>query len=282
MSLADYAREHGLKRVGARPAFLDYIAQAWGRRDFAYTLAKFTNEAANAKNRLGRWWVVLLPTVQAVVYGLIFGVLMARDRPENFIPFLFTGVFLFTFISGSATQGATALTSNTGLVRSLAFPRVLLPVSAVIRQFLNTLPQIGLLLITLLVFQQGITWMWLLMIPVVLMMTIFNLGIAMIMARIAAQVQDINKLLPFVIRILFYTSGIFFSMDKLLKDHPTVLAVLKFNPIYDFIELARGLLVHGYEATPFLWLTSAGWAILAAVIGVFFFWKAEERYGRED
>ena len=282
MSLADFAREHGLKRVGARPAFLDYVAQAWSRRDFAFTLAKFTNEAANAKNRLGRWWVILLPTVQAMVYGLIFGVLMARDRPENFIPFLFTGVFLFTFISGSATQGATALTSNTGLVRSLAFPRVLLPVSAVIRQFLNTLPQLGLLLITLVLFQQGITWNWLLLVPTVALMSVFNLGLAMIMARIAAQVQDINKLLPFVIRILFYTSGIFFSMDHLLRNHPEILAVLHFNPIYDYIELARGLLVHGYEATPFLWLTSAGWALVAVVIGVFFFWKAEERYGRED
>ena len=282
MSLADYAAEHGLKRVGARPAFVDYLIQAWSRRDFGYALAKYSNEAANAKNRLGRWWIILLPTVQAMVYGLIFGVLMARDRPENFIPFLFTGVFLFSFISSSATQGATAMTSNTGLVRSLAFPRVLLPVSAVLRQFFNTLPQLGLLLITLLIFQQGIGWGWLLMIPVVLLLTIFNLGLAMIMARIGAQVQDINKVLPFAVRILFYTSGIFFSMDKLLQAHPQVLAVLKYNPIYDYIELARGLLVQGYEATPFLWLTSAGWAIVTLVIGLLFFWKAEERYGRED
>lgn len=282
MSLADYAAEHGLKRVGARPAFVDYLIQAWSRRDFGYALAKYSNEAANAKNRLGRWWIILLPTVQAMVYGLIFGVLMARDRPENFIPFLFTGVFLFSFISSSATQGATAMTSNTGLVRSLAFPRVLLPVSAVLRQFFNTLPQLGLLLITLLIFQQGIGWGWLLMIPVVLLLTIFNLGLAMIMARIGAQVQDINKVLPFAVRILFYTSGIFFSMDKLLQAHPQVLAVLKYNPIYDYIELARGLLVQGYEATPFLWLTSAGWAIVTLIVGLLFFWKAEERYGRED
>ena len=282
MSLADYAREHGLKRVGARPAFLDYLTQAWSRRDFAFTLARFTNEAANAKNRLGRWWVILLPTVQALVYGLIFGVLMARDRPANFIPFLFTGVFLFTYMSGSASSGATALTSNTGLVRSLSFPRLLLPVSAVIRQFLNTLPQLGLLLLTLLIFQQDVTWSWLLLLPVVGLMSMFNLGVAMIMARIAAQVQDINKLLPFVIRILFYTSGIFFSMDHLLRNYPEVLAILKFNPIYDFIELARGLLVEGYETSLFLWLACAGWAVITLLVGMVFFWKAEERYGRED
>ncbi len=282
MSLAEYAAEHGLKRVGARPALFDYLAQAWSRKDFAFALAKYSNEAANAKNRLGRWWIILLPTLQAMVYGLIFGVLMARDRPENFIPFLFTGVFLFTFMSGSATAGASAMTSNTGLVRSLAFPRILLPVSAVLRQLLNNLPQLGLLIITLLIFRQTLAWDWLLMVPVVVLLTSFNFGVAMIMARIGAQVQDINKLLPFAVRILFYTSGIFFSVDRLLVGYPELLAVLRFNPIYDFIELARGLLVDGYEATPFLWLTAGGWALGTMVLGVLFFWKAEERYGRED
>lgn len=282
MSLADFAREHGLKRVGARPAFLDYLAQAWQRRDFAITMSVYANQAANAKNRLGRWWNIILPTLQALVYGLIFGVLMGSNRPENFIPFLLTGVFLFSYISGSMTSGATSVTGNTGLVRSLSFPRMLLPVSAVIRQFLNALPQIALLMISLVVFGQGITWKWLLMIPVLLLFTMFNLGVAMIIARLTVHILDINKLLPFVVRVLFYTSGIFFALDQVLKPWPTVLAVLQYNPIYDLIQLSRGLLVHGHTDTAFLWLTSIGWSVGVLVVGVFFFWKAEERYGRED
>lgn len=282
MSLAEFAREHGLKRVGARPAFLDYLVQAWQRRDFAITMSVYANQAANAKNRLGRWWNIILPTLQALVYGLIFGVLMGSNRPDNFIPFLLTGVFLFSYISGSMTSGATSVTGNTGLVRSLSFPRVLLPISAVIRQFLNALPQIALLMVSLVVFGQGITWKWLLMIPVLLLFTMFNLGIAMIIARLTVHILDINKLLPFVVRVLFYTSGIFFALDQVLKPWPTVLAVLQYNPIYDLIQLSRGLLVLGHTDTPFLWLTSICWSVGALLVGVFFFWKAEERYGRED
>lgn len=282
MSLAEFAREHGLKRVGARPAFLDYLAQAWQRRDFAITMSVYANQAANAKNRLGRWWNILLPTIQALVYGLIFGVLMGSNRPDNFIPFLLTGVFLFSYISGSMTSGATSVTGNTGLVRSLSFPRVLLPISAVIRQFLNALPQIALLMVSLVVFGQGITWKWLLMIPVLLLFTMFNLGVAMIIARLTVHIIDINKLLPFVVRVLFYTSGIFFHLDTVLRPWPTALALLQYNPIYDLIQLSRGLLIVGHSDTPFLWLTSIGWSVGLLLIGVFFFWKAEERYGRED
>lgn len=282
MSLADYARQHGLKRVGARPEFLEYLAQAWSRRDFAFTLSLFANQAANARNRLGRWWVLLLPTIQAMVYGLIFGIILGSNRPDNFIPFLFTGVFLFSYFAGSFQSGASSVTGNVGLVRSLSFPRMLLPISAVMRQFFNLLPQLGLLLVALLLFQQDITWGWLALFPILFLMTMFAFGLAMVAARLTVHIQDLTKIIPFMVRVVFYSSGIFFSMERVLGDYPVVLQIMQFNPVYAFIELARGALLEGHEMTGFLWAVCASWAVGALLLGVLFFWKAEERYGRED
>jgi teichoic acid transport system permease protein len=282
MSLADYAREHGLKRVGARPALLEYLAEAWKRRDFAMTMARFNSEAANAKNRLGRWWTVLLPTVQALVYGLIFGVLMGSSRPDNYIPFLFTGVFLFSFMSGAFGAGAGSVTGNLGLVRSLSFPRMLLPVQATIQQVFNLLPQMVLLLLTWVVFAQPITFKWLLLIPITFLMIMFSTGLALVSARLTVHIQDLAKLIPFVIRIVFYTSGIFFNMEHVLKNYPIALEIEKYNPVYVFVSLARGAGVEGYDATAFMWWAAIGWAVVTLALGIVFFWKAEERYGRED
>jgi teichoic acid transport system permease protein len=282
MSLADYAREHGLTRVGARPALLEYLAEAWNRRDFAYTMARFNNEAANARNRLGRWWTVLLPTIQALVYGLIFGVLMGRDRPDNYMPFLFTGVFLFSFMSGSFGAGAGSVTGNLGLVRSLSFPRMLLPIQATIQQIFGLLPQLVLLLLTWVLFGQPITWAWFLLIPVTFLMIMFSIGLALISARLTVHVQDLTKVIPFVVRIVFYTSGIFFNMEHVLRHYPVALEIEKYNPVYVFVSLARGIGVSGYSTTIFMWLAAFGWAIVTLGLGIVFFWKAEERYGRED
>jgi teichoic acid transport system permease protein len=282
MSLADYAREHGLKRVGARPALLEYLAEAWKRRDFAMTMARFNSEAANAKNRLGRWWTVLLPTVQALVYGLIFGVLMGSSRPDNYIPFLFTGVFLFSFMSGAFGAGAGSVTGNLGLVRSLSFPRMLLPVQATIQQVFNLLPQMVLLLLTWVVFAQPITFKWLLLIPITFLMIMFSTGLALVSARLTVHIQDLAKLIPFVIRIVFYTSGIFFNMEHVLKNYPIALEIEKYNPVYVFVSLARGAGVEGYDATAFMWWAAIGWTVVTLALGIVFFWKAEERYGRED
>ena len=282
MSLADYARQHGLKRIGARPALLDYIAEAWKRRDFAYTMSLYNSQAANARNRLGRWWVVLVPTITALVYGLIFGVLLGSSRPANYIPFLFTGVFLYSFISTTFGSGAGAVTGNLGLVRSLSFPRMLLPIQATIQQIFALLPQLVLLLLTWVVFGMPITWNWLLLVPVVILMILFSTGLALISARLTVHIQDLTKLIPFLVRIVFYVSGIFFNMEKVLRNYPTALAIEKYNPIYIYVSLARAAGITGYTMTPFMWYAAVAWAFGTLAVGIVFFWKAEELYGREE
>ena len=281
MSLAEYAKQNGLTKVGASDPLLSYVKHAWQRRDFAYVMALYTDQANSSRNRLGRWWLVLVPTLQAAVYGLIFGILLGGSRPENFIPFLITGVFLFSFLQGAYSSGANSVTSNIGLVRSLSFPRILLPINALIQQVFSLLPQVALLLITLLLFQQQVTWNWLYLIPILLLMVVFGFGLATISARLTVHVQDLNKLNPFLTRVMFYVSGIFFSIETVLKDYPVAMQIATWNPVYVYISLARGAMVEGYAMTAGMWIAAVAWAFGLLIVGTVFFWRAEERYGRE-
>lgn len=282
MSAEEYALSHGLKKVGARPGLLKYISETVSRINFAYTLASYGNEAANAKSRLGSWWNILLPTIQAATYGLIFGLILGANKPDNFLPFLFTGVFLFSYISGSFSLGAGAIISNSGLVKSLSFPRVLLPLSIVMSQTLNLFPQLLVLAVVLISVQQTISWTWLMLVPLIALLFIFNFGLAMIMARITVHVRDLNKLVPFISRILFYVSGVFFSVEKIFSPDSIFAQLITLNPIYDFLNLARSYLVEGYPQQPEQWITVSIWSFSVFVFGFVFFWSAEERYGRGD
>lgn len=281
MNLADYALEHGLTRMGVRPKFRSYMKQVWARRDFAFTMSLYASESANARTRLGRWWLILVPSLQAFAYGLVFGLILGDLRPANFIPFLITGVFLFSFFSGSFSSGAKAITSNGGLLKTLAFPRILLPLSAVIREFINFLPQLALLPIVMVLFGQEITWDWIYLIPIAFLMFLFSTGLAMISARLTVQVKDLGKLVPFITRLMFYSSGIFFEIERIFAGHPELLAIAILNPVSAFISLARGALINDMQMTPYLWLVSGAWSLGVFIVGVFFFWRAEERYGRD-
>nr|WP_284328228.1 hypothetical protein [Demequina litorisediminis] len=143
MTPIDYeaiARDAGLERVGARPPLGEYLAEMWRRRAFATSLAKFRIQATVAENRLGLAWIVLRPLLNAALYGTIFGIILPRStRPGDvaFIPFLVVGVFIFEFFSKSFSDGAKAITGNASLVRSLNFPRMLLPVAQIIQQVIE-------------------------------------------------------------------------------------------------------------------------------------------------
>ena len=95
MTVAEIAEHHGLHRVGARPSLGAYLAQTWERRTFIYELAKARVQSQNQRNRLGMLWVVLKPTMNALMYGFIFGILQGDRKPENFPVFIVIGVFLF-------------------------------------------------------------------------------------------------------------------------------------------------------------------------------------------
>ena len=191
------------------------------------------------------------------------------------------GVFLFQFFSKSLSDGAKSITGNQSLVQSLAFPRLTLPLAEVIEQFLSLLPSLGLLVVVLPFMGHWPSWEWLLMIPLLALFTLFNAGVAMIAARLTVHVRDLTQLLPYIARILFYTSGVLFNVTRLFEGSPWLLTLFDFHPVYQVLQLARGALMGTQVINEMYWVYFSIWAVLTFVIGLFFFWAAEERYGRD-
>lgn len=280
MSIAEQVAKNKLQRIGERPRLGEYIRESWQRRTFAYTLARFTLQASTAKSSLGVAWLVLVPALQIMVYGLIFGLVLGNTRPANFLPYLITGIVLFQFVAGSFADGAKSITNNASLVRSLNFPRVLLPASAVISNINRIVPLVGLMLIALVVLREPITFNWFLIVPDLILMSCFSAGLAMVAARLTVHFADLNQLVPFITRVAFYSSGIFFSVDKLAAGHAILKPILESNPIHVYLAIARGSLVTGYEYDLYQWGLGTLWALASLTFGFIYFWRAEEKYGR--
>jgi len=232
---------------------------------------------------LGVLWIVLKPLLMAILYGTIFGlVLSGAARPTDFVPFLLVGIFVYEFFTGSFGNGAKAVTGNTKLVQSLGFPRILLPVSVVAEQAMRMVPVIVLLGVLLAILGEPITWSWLLIIPILGVMAVFNLGVALIFARLSVHARDVQQFIPVITRVLFYASGIIFSVDGALANYPTLLTIAHLVPTYEFIALARAVLLDSHPAPLLVWVAAPIWAVVAFVIGVIYFWQAESRYGLSD
>ncbi|WP_405142304.1 ABC transporter permease [Sphaerisporangium sp. NBC_01403] len=292
-SLSALAERHGLRRAIARPSLPVYLRQLWDRRHFVFTYATSRNVSKYSDSALGQLWQVLTPLLNAGVYFLMFGVIMGQKADiTNYTAFLITGVFVYSYTQRSVTGGAKSISGNLSLIRALHFPRAALPLAYTIQEFQQLAISMGVLAVIVLVTGESLTWLWLLVPFALLLQTIFNVGVSLLLARVGAFVRDMNQLLPFILRTWLYTSGVFYSIPARMKGAPEwARFLLEFNPPSVFIDLMRHLILSTYpedlakhhfphSSLPQLWLYAGFWAAVALIGGFWYFWRAEERYGR--
>lgn len=285
LSPAQLAAKYGLSVSGARPGLAEYTRQLWGRRHFINEFAKARTQAQYTQARLGQLWQVMTPLLNAAVYYLIFGLLIGTSRGiDNFIAFLVTGVFIFTFTQSSVLSGVRAVSGNLGLIRALHFPRASMPIAFTLMQLQQLMMSMFVLLAIVLMTGEVPTLSWLLVIPALITQWVFNTGLAMTVARLGSKMTDLAQLMPFLLRTWMYVSGVMYSIDKLTSTAPHfVRIVLDLNPAAVYIGLIRFALIDSVTASqlpPHVWASAVGWAVVVGVGGYIYFWKAEESYGR--
>ena len=315
--LAALAAQYGLRPSSARPHLPTYVRMVWERRHFITAYATARNVSMYTEARLGQLWQVLTPLLNSAVYYLIFGVIFQASRGiSHYTAYLVVGVFIFAFTERSVVVGSTVMRANIGLIRALYFPRACLPLAYVMVEFqqlaLSLLVVFGIVLGT----GEPLTPYWLLLIPTLLLQGMFNMGAALLMARLGAGAQDFSQLIPFLTRVWRYFCGVMYSITS-LPSYATLpewaKTVISMNPAAVYITLARNALMYTQRAyapgakpynaaacavfnakkipalqaychptttTTELWLAGIGWAVVTLAAGVVFFWQAETRYGR--
>jgi teichoic acid transport system permease protein len=316
--LADLASRYRLRPSALRPSPFRYVRELWQRRHFMLAFATAQNIAMYTDAKLGQLWQVLTPLLNVAVYWLIFGKLLDISRGiPDYIPFLVVGVFVFNFTQRSFISTSKVITDSLPLIRALQFPRAALPLAYVLIELQQMLIATVVMIAIILIGGEPVTWYWVLFIPALLLQSLFNAGIGMFVARLGAQLNDFSQLLPFLLRTWMYTSGVLFSLQTLAnyhfgQTHAWLIKLMYINPAYIYITLTRlALLQKQRESAPgsaqysaalchqwgdahvyyskychavinpdLNWPLAIGWALLAIVVGFFFFWRAETRYGR--
>jgi teichoic acid transport system permease protein len=313
--LAALAAQYGLRPSSERPSLATYIGMVWQRRHFILAYATARNVSMYTEARLGQFWQVLTPLLNSCVYYLIFGIIFEANRGiSNYTAYLVSGVFIFSFTERSIVTGSNVMRANITLIRALQFPRACLPLAYVLVEFQQLLLSMLVLFAIVLGTGEPLTWYWLLLVPVLLMQATFNMGAALILARIGSGAQDVSQLIPFLLRVWRYFCGVMYSIASLPAALPDwAKDVLSVNPAAVYISLTRYAIMATIRtdapgAKPYnaaqcalfttkktpalqaychpgivpreLWLAGIGWAVVALVFGVFYFWQAETRYGR--
>ncbi|MGH8965583.1 MAG: ABC transporter permease, partial [Actinomycetes bacterium] len=211
------------------------------------------------------------------------------------IAFITIGTFLFRFVEQSVHAGSRSIAQKTNLIRSLHFPRAVLPIAQVVSLLTTLVP--ALLVMCAIVLLSGllpaypmvqVTWSWLLLPVLVALLWIFNTGIAFMVARAVAITPDLDNIIGFVLRLVMYASGVIFPVthyvENLSESAQTIIGpILEYQPVSVFLYLGRSSLTQepSFPQDPSMWAWAAGWAVVTFVVGFIIFWRGEERYGRD-
>lgn len=275
------AGQTGMRQVGTRPPFGQYLRSLWARRGFLWTLSAGRSYAKNEGQRFGQLWGVINPLLLIVTYLFVFGYLLGtRGEIQNFVGFLAIGVVLFGLSAATLTTGSRAIRNNTGLVRALHFPRALLPLSVVLTEVLALLPGLAVLVVILPFTGEMPRWSWLLFPVAVFLQACMQAGLVLMLARVVHASADFWNLIPNAVRLMRYLSGVFFSITAVASSIPVVGAVLEYQPFALQLTLARQALMGEFDLSLTAWLIGLGWAVLLPMIGIWIFWRDEARYGR--
>lgn len=266
----------------SKPRRTGYLAEVWRRREFAWYMALGNIRARHAGTALGILWWVLSPLMLGLVFYVVFGLILQTPRGDH-IGWLLTGLFGFYFTRGVMTAGAQSILANTMLVSTQRFPRVLLPIAAIVEEGVGFVASLVPLFVIAGITGNGLPPLTAYWLPVVIVFhTLFNLGITLLVALLTIPFRDISNVLPYASRIWLYLSPVIFDIDSRLDGASLPAAakqLIRLNPMAAILGWYRHATIGDPLRTYHVWGT-IGWAVVFFVVGLYVFVKNEHKLVR--
>ena len=265
---------HEPHRVGL-PPLVPYVRALWRRREFAFELSRTTLRAQHFNTVFGQLWLILNPLLLATVYFILVDILRAGSRGAEFFAHLMAGLFAYYFVLHSVNQGAKSVVKGGRLILNSAFPRVLLPLSAVITAFWRFLPTFGIYAVVHLLSGLPLAVEQLWVIPLMAILAVIASGLAMIVAAVQVYFRDLSSFLPYALRIWLYISPVLYYAREVPERYEIILVI---NPLAPLLSAWSGALTEAIAPTPGQLALSVAWALAIFVVGALFFISREREF----
>lgn len=246
-------------------------------RELLYSFVARDLKARYKGSILGFFWSLLHPLALTAVYAFVFSVIL-RVKVEHFALFLLTGLFPWLYHSGVVLNALTCVVANGNLIKKVAFPTELLPISVTLAHLYSFILTLVVLLIFLFVSGIGIDWTALLLPFVILDQTLFVLGIAFVVSALFVYVRDIEHILSLLLTIWMYLTPVLYPLEQVPEQlHP----YFRLNPMTLKIGFYRSILLSHQWPEALDLLISAGSSLACAALGYLVYTRYKGHFPEE-
>ena len=258
------------------PNLPKYLKDIWLRREFAGELSRATMRSQEASTFFGRMWLVINPLFLGSVYFVLVSIISnGAHSGADYMAHLLAGLFAFQFFSQSMMNGSKSVLGVGKLVINRSFPRLILPVSSVLIAFYRFLPSIVVYFVFHLITKQPLSLNQLYAIPAFLMIFVFSIGVAALLATVQVYFRDLKSFLPYLSRILLYATPVLYYADAIPENLKFIQYV---NPLFGMFGAWGDALVRGEVPATSLWISGLLWSVGTLLLGTFVFLSREREF----
>jgi lipopolysaccharide transport system permease protein len=250
------------------------LADVWAYRELLYFLIWRDIKIRYKQTVLGAGWAILQPFFTMVIFSIFFGRL--AQMPSDGVPypiFAYAALVPWTFFANGLTQAVNSVVGGSSLIKKVYFPRIILPIAAVLAGVIDFLFAFAVLVGMALYYGVLPSWRLLTLPCFVAMVVMAALSVALWLSALNVQYRDIRYIAPFIVQVWLFATPIAYPSSLLSEPWRTVYGL---NPMVGVVEGFRwALLGTGTGPGPMIVVSSL--VCLALLVGGAYYFRRVER-----
>lgn len=259
------------------------LRELWRYRELLYFLVWRDLKVRYKQTVLGAAWAVLQPLLTMVVFTVFFGKL--AGVPSDGIPyplFSYAGLLPWTFLSQGLAQSANSLVGSAHLITKVYFPRLIVPIAAVLTCAVDVAVAFAVLIGLLALYGIAPSPMSLLLLPLLALLAVVTVvGLGVWLAALSVEYRDFRHIVSFALQLGLFVSPVIYPSSIVVGRLARLglpAWIYGLNPAVGLIEGLRWVLL-GVGSEPWtLVATSAAVSLMMLVLGLSYFRNMERTF----
>ena len=265
---------------------MKYLKNFYKYRYLLYEIVRKNIKLQYRNSVLGVFWTFLQPLLTTIILVIVFGGVFGNNRAGvvNYPIYLLCGRLIFEFFTQSTKRAMRSIRNSASVIKKVYVPKYIYPLSNIIANFVTFLISLTVLVCFMVYFYffsnepPHITpYIFFSPIPILILLLV-SIGVGLILSTLEVFFKDVEYLYEVFCTLLFYLTPIFYQVEQLNIKSEFFKMALMANPLYSITQMFRSCVLFGEMFNMNHLLYSLAFGIVTVVIGLFAFYKKQDKF----